>query len=224
MSAVRALGSQTASGAALATGSGAEEPTGMSIRQPDVTTLLILAGQGDPKSQDQLFRLVEGELRRLARARLRHESGSHDLQTTVLIDDAFVKLVGDKNQQWENRSQFYCYAAKVMRQLIVDDARRRDAARRGGGEPHLALDLIPELFARRSPDPLTLIALHEALTKLAASHPDLIVIVELHQFGGWTLKQIAEDILHIPYRTIKKRWENARARLKREMDPDNADA
>jgi RNA polymerase sigma factor (TIGR02999 family) len=188
----------------------------MSTR-PGITTLLGLAGRGDKQAQEQLFRLIEGELRRRAKACMRHERPPHSLQTTLLVDDAFVKLVGDKHIGWQNRSQFYCCAAKVMRDILVDDARQRTAVKRGGGTRPARLDSVPEPADPGSPDPLTLLAVHEALTKLAGSYPELIQIVELHHFGGWELKQIGEEILDIPYSTVKRRWERAKALLHRHI-------
>src|SRR5262249_5369675 len=139
----------------------------MPTPRPDVTTLLCLAGGGDRHAQEELFRLVEGELRRRAKAYMRNERPGHDLQTTVLVDEAFVRLVGEDNMTWENRSQFYALAAKVMRQMLVDDARQRAACKRGGGDQPVPLDRVPELADRTATDPLTVLALDESLTRLA---------------------------------------------------------
>jgi RNA polymerase sigma factor (TIGR02999 family) len=191
----------------------------MSRPQPDVTTLLRLARDGERNAQEELYRLVEGELRRRAKACLRHERPGHDLQTTVLVDDAFVQLVGSNNMTWENRSHFYTIAAKVMRQMLVDEARQRAAAKRGGGDHPVPLDRVPEPAGRDQADPLAVLALHlhETLTKLAEHHPELVQVVELHHFAGWDLKQIAENILGVPYGTVKRRWQRALALLHREM-------
>jgi RNA polymerase sigma factor (TIGR02999 family) len=195
----------------------------MPLPEPDVTTLLGLASQGDARAQAALYRLVEGELRRRARARLRHERPPHELQTTVLVDDAFVKLVGDRNVTWQNRAHFYCLAARVMRELLVDEARRRAADKRGGGEGPASLDGVAEPVGRAGPDPLTVLALHEALTALAATEPELAQVVDLHHFGGWDLKQVADDILHVPYATVKRRWQKARALLYRALNGGDDD-
>lgn len=188
----------------------------MSKPQPDVTTLLILAGGGDKRAQEELFRLVEGELRRRAKAFLRHERPDQYLQTTVLVDDAFVQLIGDNKVNWQNRSHFYALAAKVMRRTLVDDARQRTATRRGGGDHPIPLDRIPQPVGCNTADPLIMLALDEALTKLAEHHPELVQVVELHHFAGWDLKQIA-DIFGVPYSTVKHRWQRAKAYLHREM-------
>jgi RNA polymerase sigma factor (TIGR02999 family) len=185
--------------------------------QPGVTALLGLAARGDRQAQEQLFRLVEGELRRQAKACMRQARPTHVLQTTVLMDEAFVKLVGDQDISWENRSQFYCFAAKVMRQLLVDDARQRTAEKRGGGVQPAPLQGVPDPVDYSALDPLTLLGLHEALTRLGDTYPELIEIVELHHFGGWELKDIAENILNIPYTTVKRRWQRAKALLHRDI-------
>jgi RNA polymerase sigma factor (TIGR02999 family) len=196
----------------------------MGSSQPDITTLLRLAAGGERRAQEDLFRLVQGELRRQAKARLRREQQAHNLQTTLLVDEAFVRLVGDRKVTWESRWQFYCFAAKVMRQTLVDEARRRAAGRRGGGELPVLLQGTTDPIDRQPLDPLTLLALHEALDKLAGTYPELIEVVELRYFGGCELKQIAEDILRVPYPTIKKRWQRAKALLHRELSKGDEDA
>jgi RNA polymerase sigma factor (TIGR02999 family) len=189
----------------------------MSTPKPDVTTLLGLAARGDEQAREELFRRVEGELRKRAKAHMRHEQPTPNLQTTVLVDEAYVRLIGDQHVEWQSRSQFYCCAAKVMRGILVDNARRRAAQKRGAGEGPAQLEQVAEPTDGSRMDPLILVALHEALTKLAGSYPDLIEIVELHHFGGWELKQIAEEILHVPYTTVKRRWRRAKALLYREI-------
>jgi RNA polymerase sigma factor (TIGR02999 family) len=193
----------------------------MPIPDAEVTTLLGLANQGDEAAKEALYRLVESELRKLARGRLRHERAPHLMQTTVLVDEAFIKLVGSRNSTWLNRSQFYGVAAKVMRQLLVDEARQRAASKRGGAPP-TSLDAVPDLVDRTAADPLTVLAVHEALTGLAASRPDLTEVVELHHFGGWDLHQVA-DILHVSYGTIKRRWQLAKALLHRALSGGDDD-
>lgn len=188
----------------------------MTKPQPDVTTLLIRAGGGDKRAQEELFRRVEAELRRRAKAFLRRERPDYNLQTTVLVDDAFIHLIGDNNVNWQNRSHFYALAAKVMRRTLVNDARQRTAIRRGGGDHPVPLERIPHPAGGNAADPLTILALDEALTKLADQQPELIQVVELHHFTGWELKQIA-DILGVPYSTVKHRWQRAKAYLHREM-------
>jgi RNA polymerase sigma factor (TIGR02999 family) len=189
----------------------------MSAAQPEITKLLGLASRGDPLAQAALFRLLEGPLRKLAEDLLRRERPTPDLQTTLLLDDAYLQFVGSQNVTWESRSQFMCYAAKLMRQHIVDYARRRGAAKRGGGQTLIPLDGVPEPVARPALDPTTLVAVHEALGQLAETRPELVQIVELHIYAGWSLKAIAEDILCIPYITVKRRWDRALALLHRAL-------
>jgi RNA polymerase sigma factor (TIGR02999 family) len=189
----------------------------MSTPPPDVTTLLRLAGGGDREAQEELYRLVEGELRQRARARLRQERPGHDLQTTVLVDEAYVQLVGGPDVRWENRSQFYGVAATVMRRMLVDEARQRAAAKRGGGAAVAPLEDVGDPIDRGAADPSAVLALNEALTRLGEAYPEVVQVVELHHFGGWDLKQIAEDVLHVPYTTIKRRWQRALALLHREL-------
>lgn len=196
----------------------------MAVHQPDVTTLLGLASGGDRQAREELFRLVERELRNRAKGYMRHEQPTPNVQTTVLVDEAYVRLVGDQNIHWENRAEFYCCAAKVMREILVDEARRRGTEKRGGGERPAELDRVPDPVDRTASDPLTLLAVHEALNELAESYPDVGQIVELHHFGGWELKQIAEEILHIPYTTVKRRWQRAKALLYRQISGDDEDA
>jgi RNA polymerase sigma factor (TIGR02999 family) len=189
-----------------------------------VTTLVGLASRGDRQAQEQLFRLVEAELRQRAKAALRRERPTASLQTTVLVDEAFIRLVGHGDQTWENRSCFYACAAKVMRETIIDEARRRAATKRGGGEPPVALDGFPDLVDWSCVDPLSVLVLHEALTNLAGPYPQLVQVVELHHFGGWQLKEIAEEILHVPYPTVKRWWQKAKALLHRELSGGADDA
>jgi RNA polymerase sigma factor (TIGR02999 family) len=193
----------------------------MSAPQKDVTTLLHLASGGDAQAQDELFRLVEGELRKRAAALLRRERPGHLLQTTVLIDEAFVKLVGRQTVPWQNRSQFYCYAARAMRHVLVDWARKETAEKHGGGRPALSLDGLPEPIERPALDPAAVTALHRALTRLAVTHGELSQVIELHYFGGLELKRIADEVLHIPYRTLKRRCQVAKALLRQLMEGDD---
>lgn len=187
-----------------------------------ITELLSRAGSGDRQAREQLFRFVEHELRKRARKYLRGETPPHDFQTTMLVDDAFIKLVGDQDLVWQNRSQFYTLAAKVMRRILIDDARRRNAIKRHGPPPD-ALDLHPDPPDPKGTEPLANLVLDEALGRLSESYPDLVEIVELHLFAGWDLKQVAEEILKVPYTTIKRRWQRAKAMLHREMCGDAND-
>src|SRR5262249_30290752 len=156
-------------------------------------------------------RLVTGELRRRARASLRHERPDPALQTTVLIDDTFLKLLGDRSIAWEDRAQFYRLAARAMWQILVDHARKARAQNEGGGARPAPLHEVPEPAAPGALGALDLLVLDEALARLAQAAPALAEVVELHHFGGWELKQIARDILGISYKQAKSRWQMAQA-------------
>jgi RNA polymerase sigma factor (TIGR02999 family) len=193
----------------------------MSASDNGVTALLNLAGRGDRQAQDELFRRVESVLRTKAEQLLRREPPDSGVQTTMLVDDAFLQLVGNHSIHWENRSQFYCWAARVMRQHLVNLAHERLAEKRAGGERPFHMDQVPEPADPKSLDPFTVVALDEALSRLAATHPDLIELVELHAIGGWELKEVAEVILRVSYRTVKRKWQLAKALLRREMNGDD---
>jgi RNA polymerase sigma factor (TIGR02999 family) len=188
----------------------------------NVTALLQKAGQGDTRALEELFRLVEPVLRQRAQRCLENEPAAQELQTTMLVDDAFLRLVGDQEIEWQNRAQFYCLAAKVMRRILVDEARKRAALKRHG-QPTATLDPAVNLPDPKAVEPMTRLALDDALTGLAESHPDLVEIVELHVFAGWDLKQIANQILRVPYITVKRRWQRAKALLYRDMCGDSHD-
>lgn len=189
----------------------------MSPAAADLTVLLRRAGAGDRDAADRLFGLVEAELRARARACLRHEPAGHSRPTTALIDGAFQQLVGRADIPWEDRAQFLRYAARAMRHLLVDHARKRLAREAALGRP-ARLGEVPEPAAPGGLDPGTLVAVHEALDRLADALPDLHQLVELHVFGGWELKRIAADVLGLPYGQVKRKWLRARAWLHRELN------
>jgi RNA polymerase sigma factor (TIGR02999 family) len=189
----------------------------------EITKLLRLAASGDREAQESLFRLVEGELRRRAHGYLRKERPDPSMQTTVLIHDAFLKLVGDRHIGWHDRAQFYGLAARCMRQTLVDHARCRNAQKHGGGAAPVSLDEVPEPAGQAPVDSIRLLALNEALLKLGAIAPGQARLVELHYFGGWSLKQIAEEILNISYKQTKNRWSLAKAWLYRELNREEND-
>jgi len=148
---------------------------------------------------------------------MRREQPGNSIQATMLVDDAYCKLLRNPNIRWENRRHFYCFAARAMRQILVSHAREQHAQRRGGGERVASLDQVADVVDSRLKDEVELLALDEALTKLAAIYPDLAEIVELHHFGGWDLKQIAQDVLDVSYATVKRRWDLAKTWLYREL-------
>jgi RNA polymerase sigma factor (TIGR02999 family) len=184
----------------------------------DLTALLGRASAGDPAACADLFRRVAADLRPRAHALLRgRRRGDPALQTTALIDDAFLKLVGDRRIAWQDRAQFYRLAAHAMRQVLVDHARRRQARkRRPGGRP-VPLEEVADLAAPAALGPLDRLALDEALSRLARHAPELAEVVELHHFGGWDLKQVAQEILGVSYQEARVRWQLARAWLYRAL-------
>ena len=179
----------------------------------EVTQMLLDWSQGDQQALDRLIPVVYGELRRLASRHLRRERADHTLQTTALIHEAYLKLIEQRNVQWQNRAHFFGIAARLMRRILVDYARSKDASKRGGGEIHLALD---EALDEAEAQDADLIALDDALTSLASFDSRQSRIVELRYFGGLTIEETAEAIGVSPA-TVEREWNLARAWLRREL-------
>lgn len=182
---------------------------------PHITQLLLATNDGDAQAKNRLFLLVERELRIIAAKQMRNERPGHSLQVTVLVDDTLLQLLGDNAEvKWESRRHFYRTAAKKMRHLLIDHERKRRAYRRGGGQhQRLAVDLDQIGVTTSSID---LLALDEALTKLATIDERQSEIVELHHFGGCTLDETAR-ILEVSASTVKGEWRFAKAWLHREL-------
>lgn len=157
--------------------------------------------------------LVEGELRRLAAFHMRREGPGHTLQTTALINELYLKLVDQKQTQWHNRSHFFAIASQLMRRILVDHARRNLRDKRGGGAGKVALDDITIISPEKSAE---LLALDEALERLAKLDPLKSKIVELRHFGGLSVEETAE-ILHISGITVMRHWNLAKSWLRREV-------
>jgi RNA polymerase sigma factor (TIGR02999 family) len=189
-------------------------------RPDDFTTLLGRASGGDPAAQDQLFRLVADDLRPRARALLRRRGADPALQTTALIDDAFLKLLGRRDVAWQDRAHFYRLAAHAMRQILVDHARRLRARKRAPGGRPVSLEEVADLAEPAALGPWDRLALDEALSRLAREAAELAEVVELHHFGGWDLKQVAADILGVSYKEARARWQMALAWLYRALNPE----
>ncbi|MCC6928157.1 MAG: sigma-70 family RNA polymerase sigma factor [Gemmatimonadaceae bacterium] len=179
----------------------------------DVTRLLLELQHGQDGASDQLVRLVYSELHDLAVHYMRNERADHTLQPTALVHEAYMRLVDQRNATWQNRSHFFGIAAQAMRRILVDHARRKRATKREGGE-RVTLDESVAEAPQRSVD---LIALDDALLKLAALDPRQAKVVELRYFGGLDIEQVAES-LGISPATVKRDWTFARAFLQREMD------
>jgi RNA polymerase sigma factor (TIGR02999 family) len=177
----------------------------------DVTRILSAIEQGDPQAAEQLLPLVYDELRRLAARRLADEEPGHTLQPTALVHEAYLKLVGaDPQQPWNGRVHFFAAAAEAMRRILIDHARRKHRARRGGGKTRVELDDIGAAAVDGRADDL--LALDEALTQLAAAAPRRAELVRLRYFAGLTLEQAAE-LLGISRATADRHWAFARAWL-----------
>jgi RNA polymerase sigma factor (TIGR02999 family) len=203
--------------------------TGVAVSSPErqseaqkVTILLRRLDQGDRAALPELYPLVESELRRIAEARLSREKPRYNLQTTLLIDDAFRKLIGEQHISWENRAHFYRLAARVMRQLVVDAARKEGAGKRGAGQPAVPLEQAAEPVDRRQLGQDNLLELDDALTRLESTHPHLAEVVQMHHFGGYTFEELA-GILQISEPTLKRRWKMALAFLHRALRPGKDD-
>ena len=182
---------------------------------PDVTGLLLAWGRGDQSAADRLVPVVYDELRRQAERAMRREGGEHTLQATALVHESYLRLVDQRRVEWRNRAHFFAIASTVMRRVLVDHARARLAAKRGGG----AAPVSHAGVAAGTPDgtdEADLIALHEALEKLAALDPDQARLVELRYFGGLTIEETAEALSVSPA-TVKREWALARAWLRREL-------
>ena len=180
-----------------------------------ITQLLIDWGNGDQAALEKLMPLVYTELRRLATNYLRRERMGHTLQPTALVNEAYLKLVGQKNTKWQNRAQFFAISAQLMRRILVDHARRHQADKRGGSEKQrLSITSAEELMAQPAVD---LLALNEALDELSTMDPQQGRIVELKFFGGLSIDETAE-VLGISHATVEREWKSARAWLRRQLE------
>ena len=183
----------------------------------EVTQLLGAIDAGDAKAADQLLPLVYEELRKLAAHRMANEAAGHTLQATALVHEAWLRLVGNENPKFENRAHFFAAAAEAMRRILIDNARRKRAIRHGGGQQRVDLDQA-ELAAATEDD--RLLAVDEALDKLAAQNKPEAELVKLRYFVGMTLEESAEA-LGISARTADNYWAHARAWLFRELKTQN---
>ena len=179
----------------------------------EITELLAAWREGDETSLERLLPLVETELRRLARGYMRRENPNHTLQTTALVNEAFLKLVDQTRISWQNRAQFFGVCAQIMRRILINHARERRAAKRGGDVEVVCLDDAHVISPEKSE---MLLALDEALERLAEFDPNKSRIVELRYFGGLTIEETAE-VLGISPPTVSLHWRLARAWLREEL-------
>jgi RNA polymerase sigma factor (TIGR02999 family) len=180
----------------------------------DVTRILEAAQQGDPAAADQLLPLVYDELRRLAAHKMASEAAGHTLQPTALVHEAWLRLIGSENQKWDDRGHFFAAAAEAMRRILIDRARRKRAVRHGGDQQRVN---IHETNIACETDDDQLLAVNEALDKLAVEHKTEAELVKLRYFVGMTNDEAAE-VLGISPRTAKYYWTHARAWLFREIE------
>jgi RNA polymerase sigma-70 factor, ECF subfamily len=178
-----------------------------------ITQLLLAWSDGDQAALEKLTPLVHAELRRLAKGYMRGEQPGHTLQTTALINEAYLRLIDWKNVRWQSRAHFFRVAAQLMRRILVDFARSRHYAKRGGGAQKVSLDEAITIHEDRGAE---IIALDDALNSLAKIDERKSRIVELRFFGGLSVEETAEA-LKTSQRTVEREWNLARAWLYREL-------
>jgi RNA polymerase sigma factor (TIGR02999 family) len=187
----------------------------------DITRLLADFARGDSDATEKLATLVYGQLRQLAAAQLRHERPGHSLQPTLLVHEAFLSLMDGKRPSIRNRSYFFALAARCMRRFLVDHARKKKAAKRGGGLETVVLNeelVLDEKLAYSSDQSHQLLALDKALRRLEKLDERQARIVEMRFFAGMTTQETAK-VVGIGVTTVKKEWDLAKAWLRRELEP-----
>jgi RNA polymerase sigma factor (TIGR02999 family) len=186
---------------------------------PAVTRLLQAWGEGDESALERLLPLVEGELRRLARAYMARERGGHTLQPTALVNEAFLRLIDARHVRWQDRAHFVGIAARLMRRVLVDHARSRGYQKRGGGAVRVTFVEAP---AEASVPAVDLVALDRALEGLALADPRKARVIELRFFGGLSVEETAEA-LHLSTDTIKRDWRLGKLWLLHALEGDPVD-
>ncbi len=192
-----------------------EEPANKAIQAPDhaeVSGLLRAWSDGDRAALDRLTPIVYDELRRLARRYMRGERPGHSLQTTALVNEAYIRLVDYKRMAWQDRAHFFAVSSQLMRRILVEHARRHNL-KRGGGVPHVSFEDTAEVSSDRAPD---LVALDDALHVLARLDARKVQVVEMRFFGGLSVEETAE-VLKISPITVMRDWTSAKAWLYREL-------
>ena len=182
-----------------------------------VTALLKAWPNGGSQAEEQLMRAVYAQLHLQAKRAMRAESPGHTFQTTDLVHEAYLRLVGQRRVAWQNRAHFYGIAAQVMRRLLVDHARGRGAAKRGGGMQRISLD-ENKAHASNGDEGVDVLALHDAIDRLAALDAEQARLVELRYFAGLTIVETAKA-LGVSTATLKRDWEFTRRWLHRELSP-----
>jgi RNA polymerase sigma factor (TIGR02999 family) len=184
--------------------------------QKSITQLLEEWRDGDETALDRLVPLVYEELRRLAHQYMRRERPGHTLQTTALVNEAYLRLVDHRGMRWQNRAHFYAVAAQAMRRILIDHARSRKYLKRGGDVKMIQLEEAATVVQKQAAD---LIALDDALSELAAIDPRKSKIVEMRYFGGMSVEETAEALDVSPV-TVMRDWSTAKAWLLRALSPD----
>lgn len=180
----------------------------------DITGLLVDWSNGDQSALDKLLPLVEKELHRLAHSYMRRESPDHTLQTTALVNEAYLKLIDQKKTRWQNRAHFFGIAARIMRRILMNYARDQQRLKRGGGAIQVSLSEVAVISLSKTTD---LLALDEALERLAATDERKARVVELRYFGGLSVEETAE-VLGISEITVLRDWKFAKAWLLRDIE------
>lgn len=189
----------------------------MSGSGEDVTQLLIALSEGDRQALDTVMPAIESELRRIARRYLRRERPDHTLQTNALINEAYLKLIDQRNTRWENRAHFFSICARLMRRILLDHARKKRAAKRWGGQRKVTLPEVAGLRER----PVDIIDLDSALTSLTEVSPRQAEVVELRYFAGLTIEEVAE-VASISPATVKRDLAEAKNWLHKRLDDAGA--
>ena len=184
----------------------------------DITMVLQSVGRGESQATEELFSLVYEELRRLAASRMAKESAGHTLQPTALVHEAWLQLVGDGAQMWENRRHFFGAAAEAMRRILILNARRKSALKRGGGQAPVNIEDLE--ISTATPDEHILL-IDEGLLWLEKENPELARIVKLKFFGGLSNEEVAES-LGVSLRTANRQWFLAKIKLFRWIEQQNA--
>lgn len=185
----------------------------------DITELLHRFQEGDAEARTRLIEAVQGELRVMASRYMRREKGGHTLQTTALVNEAYIKLVNLKSANWQDRVHFFAVASRVMRRILVDHARKHIAGKRGGGLEMLPINEAIVFTPGRSNQ---IVRLDDALSRLAETDERACRVIELRFFGGLSVEESAEALKVSP-RTIKREWMFARAWLRNELGFENGD-
>jgi RNA polymerase sigma factor (TIGR02999 family) len=183
----------------------------------DITVALQAAGRGERGDSEELFPLVYDELRRLAAVRMAGEAAGHTLQPTALVHEAWLQLAGDGGRTWQNRRHFFRAAAEAMRHILIDNARRKSALKRGGGRERVAIEEL-EITAKTPGENILMI--NEALQWLEQEDPKKARIVSLKFFGGLTNEEVAEN-MDLSLRTVNSHWVIARIKLLRWIQGQN---